>query len=156
MPSAGFKAVMTAAVDRESVMQVIDYENTAAALFPRIASAYVIRSMGQSLWAAYKSFEKSRAVGNFESLPELHALSAGLKAVVTEVTADGIEACRRTCGGHGYSVLSGLPSLFASYVQNCTWEGDNNVLLLQVCSCLYVLQVCSCLYVLQVCSFECF
>lgn len=24
---------------------------------------------------------------------------------------------RRTCGGHGYSRLSGLPDLFASYVQ---------------------------------------
>ena len=29
-------------------------------------------------------------------------------------------------------MLSGLPSLFASYVQNVTWEGDNNVLCLQV------------------------
>lgn len=53
--------------------------------------------------------------------------------------ADGIEVARRTCGGHGYSALSGLPRLFASYVQNVTWEGDNNVLYLQVraksCSC---------------------
>lgn len=29
-------------------------------------------------------------------------------------------------------MLSGLPSLFASYVQNVTWEGDNSVLCLQV------------------------
>jgi acyl-CoA oxidase len=48
------------------------------------------------------------------------------------VAADGIEVARRTCGGHGYSALSGLPRLFASYVQNVTWEGDNNVLYLQV------------------------
>jgi acyl-CoA oxidase len=48
------------------------------------------------------------------------------------VSADGIEVARRTCGGHGYSALSGLPRLFASYVQNVTWEGDNNVLYLQV------------------------
>lgn len=40
--------------------------------------------------------------------------------------------CRRTCGGHGYSKLSGLPTLFQNYVQNVTWEGDNNVLCLQV------------------------
>ncbi len=38
---------------------------------------------------------------------------------------------RRTCGGHGYSKLSGLPTLFQNYVQNVTWEGDNNVLCLQ-------------------------
>lgn len=49
------------------------------------------------------------------------------------MAADGIEVARRTCGGHGYSALSGLPRLFASYVQNVTWEGDNNVLYLQVC-----------------------
>lgn len=64
-------------------------------------------------------------------LPELHALSSGLKATCTWMTADGIEACRRTCGGHGYSKLSGLPTLFQNYVQNVTWEGDNNVLCLQ-------------------------
>ena len=29
-------------------------------------------------------------------------------------------------------MLSGLPTLFSSYVQNVTWEGDNNVLCLQV------------------------
>lgn len=70
-------------------------------------------------------------VHRFDGLPALHALSSGLKAFTTGVAADGIEACRRTCGGHGYSLLSGLPTLYASYVQNCTWEGDNNVLYLQ-------------------------
>ncbi|PNH11730.1 Peroxisomal acyl-coenzyme A oxidase 2 [Tetrabaena socialis] len=52
-------------------------------------------------------------------------------ALCTWITADGIEECRRTCGGHGYSKLSGLPTLFQNYVQNVTWEGDNNVLCLQ-------------------------
>lgn len=55
-----------------------------------------------------------------------------VQAVSTWTTCDGIEACRRGCGGHGYSLLSGLPTLYASYVQNATWEGDNNVLCLQV------------------------
>lgn len=54
------------------------------------------------------------------------------QALSTWITCDGIEACRRGCGGHGYSLLSGLPTLYASYVQNATWEGDNNVLCLQV------------------------
>lgn len=55
-----------------------------------------------------------------------------VQALSTWITCDGIEACRRGCGGHGYSLLSGLPTLYASYVQNATWEGDNNVLCLQV------------------------
>lgn len=45
---------------------------------------------------------------------------------------DGIEECRKLCGGHGYLCSSGLPELFAVYVPACTYEGDNYVLLLQV------------------------
>jgi hypothetical protein len=112
-------------------MQVLDYENTANTLLPLVAASYVLHAVGQKVWAEYMQYEKDRAKGRFDSLPHLHATSSGLKALCTEVTANGIEACRRTCGGHGYSVLSGLPTLFASYVQNVTWEGDNNVLLLQ-------------------------
>lgn len=82
--------------------------------------------------SAHNRFEADRDKGVFTDLPELHALSSGLKATCTAITADGIEIARRTCGGHGYSQLSGLPRLFASYVQNVTWEGDNNVLYLQV------------------------
>ena len=60
------------------------------------------------------------------------SLAPLVQAVSTWTAADGIEACRRGCGGHGFSALSGLPNMFASYVQNVTWEGDNNVLCLQV------------------------
>jgi len=45
---------------------------------------------------------------------------------------DGIEECRKLCGGHGYLWCSGLPELFAVYVPACTYEGDNVVLQLQV------------------------
>jgi acyl-CoA oxidase len=45
---------------------------------------------------------------------------------------DGIEECRKLCGGHGYLCASGLPELYAVYVPACTYEGDNTILLLQV------------------------
>lgn len=45
---------------------------------------------------------------------------------------DGIEECRKLCGGHGYLCASGLPELYAAYVPACTYEGDNTILLLQV------------------------
>jgi len=51
---------------------------------------------------------------------------------------DGIEECRKLCGGHGYLCSSGLPELFAVYVPACTYEGDNVVLLLQVLLALYL------------------
>ena len=81
---------------------------------------------GRSMMGMYDDFDAARARGDFATLPELHALSSGLKALSTDITAAGIETCRRQCGGHGYMAASGLPTLFASYVQNCTWEGDNS------------------------------
>lgn len=55
----------------------------------------------------------------------MHATSAGLKAFTSWAAAEGIEEARKCCGGHGYSMSSGLPSLFAEYVPSCTYEGDN-------------------------------
>jgi len=121
----------TAPAKGERETQVLDYQNTAGTLLPLIANTYALHFMGESMMKMYKQFEVAREKGVFSSLPELHALSSGLKALCTWTAADGIEACRRTCGGHGYSKLSGLPSLFENYVQNVTWEGDNNVLCLQ-------------------------
>jgi len=121
----------TAPAPGQPETQVLDYQNTAHTLLPLVAGAYALTFMGESMMRLYRGFERDRERGEFGGLPELHALSSGLKALCTQIAADGIEACRRTCGGHGYSRLSGLPSLYASYVQNVTWEGDNNVLYLQ-------------------------
>lgn len=42
-------------------------------------------------------------------LPEVHALSSGLKALTAEVVSAGVERCRKLCGGHGcaYGWLEG-------------------------------------------------
>eukprot|EP00160_Parvularia_atlantis_P014362 Unigene3536_Nuclearia_a/m.10794 Unigene3536_Nuclearia_a/g.10794 ORF Unigene3536_Nuclearia_a/g.10794 Unigene3536_Nuclearia_a/m.10794 type:complete len:321 (+) Unigene3536_Nuclearia_a:1161-2123(+) len=69
--------------------------------------------------------------GDFSSLPELHATSAGLKSLCTYLTADGIEVCRKACGGHGYHAFSGFPQLENDYVPNATYEGENVVMALQ-------------------------
>lgn len=111
--------------------QVLDYQNTAFDLLPLVATSYALIFQGAAAMAAYNAFDAARADGDFAGLPELHGLLAGMKAVSTWAASDGIEAARRCCGGHGYSALSGLPQLFASYVQNVTWEGDNNVMCLQ-------------------------
>jgi hypothetical protein len=36
-----------------------------------------------------------------------HAMSCGLKVLCTELSSEGIETCRRACGGHGYLMSSG-------------------------------------------------
>ncbi|XP_061337008.1 peroxisomal acyl-coenzyme A oxidase 1-like isoform X2 [Gastrolobium bilobum] len=112
--------------------QVIDYKTQQARLFPLLASAYAFRFVGEWLKWLYTDVMKRLQANDFSTLPEAHACTAGLKSLTTSATADGIEECRKLCGGHGYLCSSGLPELFAVYVPTCTYEGDNIVLLLQV------------------------
>ncbi|XP_047331927.1 peroxisomal acyl-coenzyme A oxidase 1-like [Impatiens glandulifera] len=113
-------------------IQVIDYKTQQSRLFPLIASAYAFRFVGEWLKWLYTDVTQRLQASDFSTLPEAHACTAGLKSLTTTATADGIEECRKLCGGHGYLCSSGLPELFAVYVPNCTYEGDNTVLLLQV------------------------
>ncbi|XP_047330734.1 peroxisomal acyl-coenzyme A oxidase 1-like isoform X2 [Impatiens glandulifera] len=112
--------------------QVIDYKTQQSRLFPLIASAYAFRFVGEWLKWLYTDVTQRLQASDFSTLPEAHACTAGLKSLTTTATADGIEECRKLCGGHGYLCSSGLPELLAVYVPNCTYEGDNIVLLLQV------------------------
>ncbi|KAI7989167.1 Peroxisomal acyl-coenzyme A oxidase 1 [Camellia lanceoleosa] len=112
--------------------QVIDYKTQQNRLFPLLASAYAFRFVGEWLKWLYTDVTQRLQANDFSTLPEAHACTAGLKSVTTTATADGIEECRKLCGGHGYLCTSGLPELFAVYVPACTYEGDNIVLLLQV------------------------
>ena len=62
---------------------------------------------------------------------QLHALSAGLKALSSWRAAEGVEICRLACGGHGYSMASGLPKIYVDVTPACTYEGENTVMVLQ-------------------------
>lgn len=89
------------------------------------------RSGSFPCWLLYLDVTKRLGAKDFSTLAKAHACTAGLKSLTTSVTADGIEGCRKLCGGHGYLCSSGLPELFAVYVPACTYERDNTVLLLQ-------------------------
>lgn len=112
--------------------KVIDYQTQQHRLLALLATAYALRFAGRWVARLYTHVMGQLAAGDFSQLPEVHACTAGLKSLTTGVTADGIEECRKLCGGHGYLCASGLPELFAAYVPACTYEGDNTVLMLQV------------------------
>jgi acyl-CoA oxidase len=61
--------------------------------------------------------------GDLSLLSELHASSAGLKAYITLNVSEGVEACRKMCGGHGFLVNAGFAELYTSYLPFCTLEG---------------------------------
>ncbi|KAG6557960.1 hypothetical protein Mapa_000139 [Marchantia paleacea] len=112
--------------------QVIEYATQQSRLFPLIASAYAFRFVGEWMKSLYDDVLARLAANDFSTLPEVHACTSGLKSITTSITADGIEECRKLCGGHGYACNSGLPELYAAYVPSCTYEGDNTILLFQV------------------------
>ncbi|XP_060084929.1 peroxisomal acyl-coenzyme A oxidase 1-like [Ylistrum balloti] len=111
--------------------QIMDYQTQQYKLFPLIATTYAFRFTGQRINDHYTTINSNIEKGNLENLPELHALTAGLKAFCTAVAADGVEVCRLACGGHGYSHASGLPKIYTSATVECTYEGENTVMYLQ-------------------------
>ncbi|KAM9592711.1 LOW QUALITY PROTEIN: peroxisomal acyl-coenzyme A oxidase 2 [Trichechus inunguis] len=112
--------------------KVLDYQTQQQKLFPQLAVAYAFHFQAVSLLELFQSSYRAILDRDFSLLPELHALSAGLKALMSDSCTQGAELCRRACGGHGFSKLSGLPSLVTRVTASCTYEGENTVLYLQV------------------------
>uniref|UniRef100_A0A8C3B3R2 Acyl-coenzyme A oxidase n=1 Tax=Cyclopterus lumpus TaxID=8103 RepID=A0A8C3B3R2_CYCLU len=111
--------------------QILDYQAQQYKLFPLLAMAYAFSFVGQYMRRTYNRISGDITQGDFSELPELHALSAGLKAFTTWATNSAIEVCRMSCGGHGYSRSSGLPDIYVEFTPTCTYEGENTVMMLQ-------------------------
>ena len=115
----------------EAETQLLDYFKQQHTLITLLATAYAFFFISQDIIHLYIRTQSQLNEEVLDLLPELHASSSGVKAVATTITSQGIEACRVACGGHGYSLSSGFPFLYHSATPAMTYEGDNNVLLLQ-------------------------
>jgi acyl-CoA oxidase len=130
--------------------QVLNYTMVQARLLPLLAATFALHFTGKGMMALYQenqnrmnsdsgnSSPTNRGAGPEELNPgadllaDLHATSCGLKALSSTTAAEGLEVCRRACGGHGYSNFSGIGSWYADYLPTTTWEGDNYMLTQQV------------------------
>lgn len=110
---------------------VLDYQNQQYALLPLLASSYAMQFVGKWMGQFYNEFEAQLAKGQTGLLSEIHAATAGLKALTSGITAEGLEVCRKSCGGHGYNVYSGLIHVIADYIPAQTYEGENSLMFLQ-------------------------
>jgi len=110
---------------------ILDYTTQQYKLLPQVAVLYSVLFAVNAMEKKYESFLEKVETGDISGLSELHALSAGMKAFVTEQCIRSAEIARRACGGHGYSALSGLPRLITSLMATCTIEGENTVMFLQ-------------------------
>ncbi|KAI7881512.1 acyl-CoA dehydrogenase/oxidase C-terminal [Mucor mucedo] len=107
---------------------VLDYTMQQYRLLPAVAAAYACFFTGREMIRLYNLNQDAMQQGNFSLLADLHASSSGLKSLTTTMAIESIEDCRRACGGHGYSMFSGLGQFYQDYLPNVTWEGDNYIL----------------------------
>ncbi|XDV36026.1 hypothetical protein PO909_005878 [Leuciscus waleckii] len=100
--------------------QILDYQTQQYKLFPLLATAYAFHFVGQYMSKTYHRISGDINQGDFS-----------LKAFTTWATNAGIEVCRMSCGGHGYSRCSSLPDIYVTFTPTCTYEGENTVMMLQ-------------------------
>ncbi|OAX83476.1 hypothetical protein ACJ72_02163 [Emergomyces africanus] len=116
---------------------VINYKMVQIRLLPLIAATFALHFTGRRMMEMYEENQSQMASGGSAKagallLADLHATSCGLKALGSTTAAEGLEVCRRACGGHGYSSYSGIGTWYADYLPTTTWEGDNYMLTQQV------------------------
>eukprot|EP00002_Diphylleia_rotans_P008298 TRINITY_DN1804_c0_g1_i2.p1 TRINITY_DN1804_c0_g1~~TRINITY_DN1804_c0_g1_i2.p1 ORF type:complete len:574 (-),score=110.92 TRINITY_DN1804_c0_g1_i2:625-2346(-) len=121
-------ALRYSAVRRQGGPAIIEYKMQQYRLFTLLSASYALFFTGRGMVKMYENLRNKMLNNDFSDLPEVHATSSGLKSLTTTIAADGIEECRKACGGHGYLKASGLPEHFANYVMSCTVEGDNYLL----------------------------
>lgn len=123
------------APDGKTERSILDYKQQQHRLFSNLACSYGFMFSGWRLVSTMK--ETERCLTNNEPISkmqvsDLHASSSCLKSFSSMTTADGLEDLRRSCGGHGFLLCSGIPEFSLAYLQNPTVEGDNHMLPQQV------------------------
>lgn len=124
-------------------IQILDYKQQQYRLLPLLAASYCFFFTGRHVLSKLRSIEQRLVSGTGvvtkTEVGDIHASTSALKSFCTTVAADGMEDCRKSCGGHGFLQSSGLPELVCSYLQSPTVEGDNQMLPQQVFKVLFKL-----------------
>ena len=120
--------------DQEGENPVLNYTMVQIRILPLLAATFALHFTGRGMMALYQENQKrmsgdvgqvsqtNRGAGPEELNPgadflaDLHATSCGLKALASTIAAEGLETCRRACGGHGYSQFAGIGSWYADYL----------------------------------------
>jgi len=117
---------------KRSESQVLDYQSQQFLIFPQLALAFAMHFASLEVEKLYNKRIVEFRNDDFSGLPEMHILTSTLKAVSTILMADGMEACRKSCGGHGFLNAAGIGPQYLSALPQATYEGDFVVLSIQV------------------------
>jgi acyl-CoA oxidase len=118
--------------DNKTENQILNYKQQQHRLFPLLAASFCFFFTGKQVLKRLMELEDSLVRNTKpvlkQEVADVHASSSALKSFTTTVAADGMEDCRKACGGHGFLASSGLPEMVTTYLQNPTVEGDNYML----------------------------
>lgn len=115
---------------------VLEYQLQQWRLIPYLAAAYALENFTKSIFMNFVEFQiaqmfKENYDRQAEMGREIHAIGCSSKPLGSWIAQRGIQECREACGGHGYLAMNRLGDLRDDNDPNCTYEGDNNVLLQQ-------------------------
>jgi acyl-CoA oxidase len=103
---------------------VIEYQTQMNKIIPRVAEYFAMMIGGNNIRKITdQNFKNVKEHENFSLMNETHACLCLGKAFYTETTFNGMEICRKACGGHGFSHYSGMPAIIFEYSSNLTMEG---------------------------------
>ena len=88
-------------------VQTLDYQTQQEKLLPYVAASFASHFMGLEMMKLYRMNNELLRQNDTSLLAELHGMTSGMKALLTEIACESMEVCRKSMGGHGYSKFCG-------------------------------------------------